>query len=110
MQQLSFIDGLTGISNWRQFDLSLQAEWQRALRKQQHLSLIMLDIDYFKRYNDSYGYPAGDECLRMMGSMLRRIIKRSTDVLARYGGEEFVILLPDTCVQGAGLIARKITE
>jgi diguanylate cyclase (GGDEF)-like protein len=110
LQQLSFIDGLTGISNRRQFDLSLQAEWQRALRNQQDLSLIMLDIDYFKRYNDSYGHPAGDECLRIMGSMLSRIVKRSTDVLARYGGEEFVILLPDTSAQGAGLIARKIAE
>ncbi|MGB9094706.1 MAG: diguanylate cyclase [Gallionella sp.] len=110
LQQLSFIDGLTGISNRRQFDLSLQAEWQRALRNQQDLSLIMLDIDYFKRYNDSYGHPAGDECLRIMGSMLRRIIKRSTDVLARYGGEEFVFLLPDTSAQGAGLIAKNIAD
>jgi diguanylate cyclase (GGDEF)-like protein len=110
LQQLSFIDGLTGISNRRQFDLSLLAEWQRALRNQQDLSLIMLDIDYFKRYNDSYGHPAGDECLRIMGSMLRRIVKRSTDVLARYGGEEFVILLPDTSAQGAGLIAERIAD
>lgn len=110
LQQLSFVDGLTGISNRRQFDLSLQSEWQRSLRYQQDLSLIMLDIDYFKRYNDSYGHPAGDECLRIMGSMLRRLVRRSTDVLARYGGEEFVILMPDTSAQGAGLIAGKIAD
>ena len=110
LQQLSFIDGLTGISNRRQFDLSLQAEWQRALRSQQDLSLIMLDIDYFKRYNDSYGHLAGDECLRIMGSMLRSLVKRSTDVLARYGGEEFVILMPDTPAQGASLIAQRIAD
>jgi diguanylate cyclase (GGDEF)-like protein len=110
LQQLSFVDALTGISNRRQFDLSLQAEWQRAQRSRQDLSLIMLDIDYFKRYNDSYGHLAGDECLRIMGAMLRSVVKRSTDVLARYGGEEFVILLPDTSAQGAGLIAKRIAD
>jgi diguanylate cyclase (GGDEF)-like protein len=110
LQELSFVDGLTGISNRRQFDLSLQAEWQRAQRSGQDLSLIMLDIDYFKRYNDSYGHLAGDECLRIMGSMLRSMVKRSTDVLARYGGEEFVILLPDTSAQGAGLVAKRIAD
>lgn len=110
LQQFSFIDALTGINNRRQFDLSLQAEWQRAQRSRQELSLIMLDIDYFKRYNDSYGHLAGDDCLRIIGAMLRNLVKRSTDVVARYGGEEFVILLPDTSAQGAGLIAKRIAD
>lgn len=110
LQQLSFIDALTGISNRRQFDLSLQAEWQRAQRSGQDLSLIMLDIDYFKRYNDSYGHLAGDDCLRIMGATLRSLVRRSTDVVARYGGEEFVVLLPDTPAQSAGLMAKRIAD
>jgi diguanylate cyclase (GGDEF)-like protein len=108
LQRLSSVDGLTGVNNRRQFDLSLQAEWLRMQRGSQELSLLMLDIDYFKQYNDSYGHLGGDDCLRIMSALLRESVHRPSDVVARYGGEEFAILLPDTSSQGAQFIAFKI--
>lgn len=108
LQRLSSVDGLTGINNRRHFDLALQSEWQRAQRSGKELSLILLDIDYFKQYNDSYGHLAGDDCLRMMGALLGGTVQRPGDIVARYGGEEFVILLPDTTAQGALFLAEKI--
>jgi len=108
LQRLSSVDGLTGVNNRRQFDLSLQTEWLRMQRGSQELSLLMLDIDYFKQYNDSYGHLGGDDCLRMVSALLRESVQRPSDVVARYGGEEFAILLPDTSSQGAQFIAFKI--
>lgn len=108
LQRLSSVDGLTGVHNRRQFDLSLKMEWQRAQRNCQVLSLLMLDVDYFKQYNDSYGHLGGDDCLRLMGALLRDSVQRPSDVVARYGGEEFAILLPDTPEQGAQFLAFRI--
>ncbi|MDP2829998.1 MAG: diguanylate cyclase [Sulfuricellaceae bacterium] len=109
LQRLSSVDGLTGVNNRRHFDLSLQSEWQRAQRGNQELSLLMLDIDYFKQYNDTYGHLGGDDCLRIVSALLRETLQRTSDIVARYGGEEFAILLPDTPEQGAQFIAYKIT-
>lgn len=108
LQRLSSLDGLTGVNNRRQFELSLQSEWLRAQRGGQELSLLMLDVDYFKQYNDTYGHLGGDDCLRMVSALLRDAVQRPSDVVARYGGEEFAILLPDTPMQGAQFLAYKI--
>ncbi|WP_207707019.1 diguanylate cyclase domain-containing protein [Heliorestis acidaminivorans] len=96
LKESSRIDGLTGISNRRRFDEALSAEWRRALRYGSSLSLIMIDIDHFKNYNDSYGHLGGDECLRQVAQSLHSIPKRPLDLVARYGGEEFACLLPET--------------
>lgn len=96
LEQLSFQDGLTNIANRRMFDQTLVREWGRAQRDQLPLSLIMLDIDFFKQYNDHYGHQQGDECLKQVARSLSMVSKRSIDLIARYGGEEFVLLLPET--------------
>ncbi|MEW8627033.1 MAG: diguanylate cyclase [Candidatus Thiodiazotropha sp.] len=101
LAELATIDGLTGIANRRTFDEQLQAEWKRMAREQQSLSLILLDIDYFKNYNDHYGHQAGDDCLRLVAVSLIECIKRTPDRLARYGGEEFALILPQTSQEGA---------
>jgi diguanylate cyclase (GGDEF)-like protein/PAS domain S-box-containing protein len=108
LQELSFKDGLTGISNRRHFDESLEREWSRARRYSSPLSLILFDIDYFKRYNDFYGHQAGDECLRVVTTMLKAMIQRKTDIYARYGGEEFALILPDTELDRATGIAELV--
>jgi len=110
LAQLSISDGLTGISNRRYFDDILELEWQRSARSQLPLALIMLDIDYFKLYNDSYGHLAGDECLKQVANVLKTTIKRAYDLAARYGGEEFTIILPDTDINGAFTVAEKIRK
>jgi diguanylate cyclase (GGDEF)-like protein len=107
LEKLSTQDGLTGIANRRFFDQSLLAEWNRGLRNHQTLSLIIIDIDYFKRYNDHYGHQAGDECLKQVAKILTETTKRSGDVVARYGGEEFVLLLPNTTLKNAKDIANQ---
>lgn len=96
VEQLSFQDGLTGIANRRMFDKTLDREWSRAQRERSPLSLIMLDIDYFKQYNDYYGHQQGDECLKLVAKALCGVSKRAIDLIGRYGGEEFVLLLPET--------------
>ena len=101
LAELATIDGLTGIANRRTFDEQLQTEWKRTSREQQPLSLILLDIDYFKRFNDHYGHQAGDDCLRLVTVGLMECIKRTSDKLARYGGEEFALILPQTSAEGA---------
>lgn len=105
---VSLQDGLTGIANRRSFDGFLEREWQRAKREQTSIALIMLDVDFFKLYNDTYGHVSGDECLRRIASTLRGIVKRATDLVARYGGEEFAVILPDTDQAGAVKVGERI--
>ncbi len=96
LRDMAFLDGLTGVSNRRQFDERLPVEWGRAQRNGSALTLIMLDVDSFKAYNDHYGHQAGDDCLRQIAAVLKAELRRPADLVARYGGEEFVCLLPDT--------------
>ncbi len=106
--QLSQQDPLTGIANRRHFNDFLRHEWQRARREKTYVSLVLLDIDYFKAYNDHYGHQAGDRCLRQVADILGREINRPGDMVARYGGEEFVIVLPNTPLEGAAHIAESL--
>lgn len=108
LRSLSFLDGLTGIANRRQFDETMQREWRRCARMHAPLSLIMLDVDHFKAFNDHYGHQAGDECLRAVAEVLAEQVKRPSDLVARYGGEEFVCLLPETENEGAILVAERL--
>lgn len=108
LQHLSTIDGLTGISNRRTFDDRLEMEWNRGLRNSAPLSLLMLDIDYFKAYNDTYGHQGGDGCLKQIASVIQETLGRSTDLLCRYGGEEFCVILPETDDAGADIVGEKI--
>jgi diguanylate cyclase (GGDEF)-like protein len=94
LTQQSSTDGLTGLANRRSFDQSLDTEWQRAGRSLMPLSLLMVDIDHFKKFNDHYGHLAGDECLRRVADALGGVVRRAGEVVARFGGEEFVLLLP----------------
>ncbi len=110
LRQLSSLDGLTGIANRRQFDITIHQEFQRALRNQTPLSLIMIDIDSFKAYNDIYGHQVGDDCLRQVSVALGVVLKRPHDLLARYGGEEFAAILPDTDAEGARTLAEGLRQ
>lgn len=107
LEALSFEDGLTKTSNRRHFDDRLQAEWRNAQALQHPISLILLDIDHFKEYNDFYGHIQGDECLTLVASALKGIGLRPSDILARYGGEEFVLLLPDMNEEAAISLAEQ---
>lgn len=97
----SVTDGLTGLGNRRQFDLRLNQEWESAQRNLRSLALILVDIDFFKKYNDAYGHLNGDECMRKIASVLMSVRRRQYDVAARYGGEEFALILPDSRVKDA---------
>jgi diguanylate cyclase (GGDEF)-like protein len=108
LQRLSSLDGLTGVANRRRFDEVLEQEWRRALRNKTPLSLIFIDIDFFKVYNDTYGHLMGDECLKQIAKTLSGILNRPGDLVARYGGEEFVVLLPETDTSGAITIAETL--
>lgn len=101
LENLSSVDGLTGIPNRRSFEQTLEKEWRRAIRAKTPLSVIIMDIDYFKKYNDHYGHPAGDQCLKYVAKVLSESLHRPQDFVSRYGGEEFVVLLPDTVMTGA---------
>jgi len=105
-----YVDGLTGVHNRRHFDEHLAAEWGRAVRNNTALSAVLLDVDFFKRYNDRYGHQAGDDCLRRVAATLKANLKRPADLVARYGGEEFVCLLPDTGLDGAMQLARRLGQ
>jgi diguanylate cyclase (GGDEF)-like protein len=106
LQWLSTQDALTGLSNRRSFERVLDREWARSARELRPLSAIMMDIDFFKAYNDHYGHLKGDDCLRQTAQALRGRLKRPGDFLARYGGEEFLALLPNTDRRGAYSVAR----
>jgi diguanylate cyclase (GGDEF)-like protein len=108
LQKLARSDGLTSLFNRRHFDLVLNNEFKRAIQSRRPLGLILLDIDFFKQYNDIYGHVAGDDCLQLIGNTLRNIPLRQRDIIARYGGEEFIILLPETDKIGAMTVARRI--
>ena len=101
-------DGLTGVLTRRRFDELLASEWNRCLRYALPLSMILIDIDFFKHYNDHYGHPAGDVCLTQVAHAISSTLKRASDFLARYGGEEFVIVLAGTDEPGAECVARRM--
>ncbi|MBF0453283.1 MAG: diguanylate cyclase [Magnetococcales bacterium] len=109
-KNLSSKDGLTGLANRRHFDEFLDREWRRSLRSRSILSLILMDIDCFKPYNDHYGHTAGDDCLKRIASIMFGTMERSTDLIARYGGEEFVCVLPGTDTEGAKVLAEKLRK
>jgi diguanylate cyclase (GGDEF)-like protein len=108
LTRLSLIDGLTGVANRRNFDRGLDKEWRRAFRAKTEMSLIMIDVDYFKPYNDFYGHQGGDECLRVVAKILKESLRRPGDLLCRYGGEEFAVILPDTPLAGAAIVAENL--
>jgi len=108
LKRLSSMDDVTGITNRRGFEDYLEQEWRRALRYEIPLSLILVDIDFFKPYNDNYGHQKGDECLRQVANTLTRVLHRPADLVARYGGEEFVVVLPNTDLQGANFVAERL--
>ena len=108
LKSISLLDGLTGIANRRYFDEFLTREWQRAKREQIPISMLLLDVDHFKLYNDAYGHIAGDECLKQIAATLKIITKRATDLAARYGGEEFALILPNTSQENAMALAYKL--
>ena len=122
LHQLSMVDGLTHVANRRRFDESLRDEWRRAQRAagdritdhhgtaHEHMALLLIDIDYFKQYNDHYGHLAGDACLREVAQLISGGIRRSGDLVARYGGEEFAVLLPATPLAGASGVAERIRQ
>ena len=108
LKALSTQDGLTGLSNRRNFEEYLEREWQYAQRQREPLTLIMLDVDFFKLYNDTYGHWLGDECLKLVAKVLTDSVKRSGDLVARYGGEEFAVVARNTDSYGSQLLAEKI--
>jgi diguanylate cyclase (GGDEF)-like protein/PAS domain S-box-containing protein len=110
LASLASLDGLTGIANRRHFDEHLEREWARARRDGTALSLLLIDVDHFKKYNDRYGHQAGDACLKSVAQTLAAQARRPADVAARYGGEEFVLLLPDTDRAGCELIGMRIRD
>ena len=110
LEALSTVDGMTGVANRRRFDETLQVEWGRAARDKRPLSVALIDVDWFKSYNDRYGHPAGDACLRQLARVFEAGVMRSGDLIARYGGEEFVLIAPDTDLNGIHTIARYLCQ
>jgi len=108
LQRFSYLDGLTGVSNRRFFDDTLLKEWRRAQREKQSIGFIMIDIDFFKAYNDFYGHQGGDECLKRVARAINTVPKRPTDFVARYGGEEFAVVLPNTDIEGVMVVAEQM--
>ena len=110
LETIAFIDGLTGIPNRRSFDQHIRSEWQRGIRAGSEISLLLIDIDHFKQYNDTYGHQAGDTCLTIVAKALSSSVHRPGDQIARYGGEEFVCVLPSTNLEGAEIIGETLRD
>ncbi|NRR31849.1 diguanylate cyclase [Oxalobacteraceae bacterium] len=110
MRELTLTDALTGVANRRSFNETIDNEWRRCARSSLPLSVIMIDIDHFKRYNDHYGHQAGDLCLQQVSAAMKRCAARPHDLLARYGGEEFILLLPQEGLAGAEVVAQRILD
>ena len=108
LQEMATVDSTTGLANRRRFVVFIQQEWQRSTRTRLPLSLMLVDIDHFKKFNDRYGHPAGDDCIRQVSAVLQAAAHRVTDLCARYGGEEFAIVLVDTDSEGALTVAETI--
>jgi len=110
LAQQALVDGLTGIHNRRAFDAALEREWKRGAREGTMLSVALLDVDHFKRFNDSYGHLAGDDCLRAIAAAVKDAVKRPGDMVARFGGEELAILLPATELEPAKMVANRCCQ
>jgi diguanylate cyclase (GGDEF)-like protein len=110
LKRIASLDGLTGIPNRRHFDNTINLEWRRAMRSAKPISLIIVDVDYFKNYNDIHGHLAGDSCLQKIARTIKDSIRRAGNFAARYGGEEFVVILPDTDADGAYLFAESLRQ
>jgi diguanylate cyclase (GGDEF)-like protein/PAS domain S-box-containing protein len=110
LEEYSYKDGLTGLANRRMFDSVIDENWGHAIRHQTPLSVILLDIDNFKKYNDLHGHLQGDECLKRIGALLEKAAKRARDFVARFGGEEFVIILPETDAEAAMKVAERCRQ
>jgi diguanylate cyclase (GGDEF)-like protein len=110
MERTAATDGLTGLTNRRHFDGLADGEWRRCGREHQPLSVLLLDVDHFKLFNDRYGHPAGDACLRAIASQLAAAARRPADLAARYGGEEFLLLMPHTDRAGALWVAERVRK
>ncbi|MDX8397443.1 MAG: diguanylate cyclase [Mariprofundaceae bacterium] len=108
LERYSSLDGLTNIGNRRFFDASFEREWKRAVREKKSLTIMMIDVDFFKLYNDSYGHQAGDECLKLVAESLKLNLQRPSDFVARYGGEEFVVLLSNMHLEGVEKVAGQL--
>lgn len=108
LRDVALLDGLTGVPNRRRLDQELKSVWRQCVRSRLPVSLIMIDVDYFKRYNDCYGHQLGDSCLRLVAQTIKKSLRRPQDIVARYGGEEFVCVLPETDFDGARFVAEDI--
>ncbi|MDI1330613.1 diguanylate cyclase [Pseudomonas sp.] len=110
LRSMALMDGLTGVANRRKFDEDILADWRQCFRERKPLSLVLVDVDFFKRYNDQYGHQAGDGCLKSVAQELSLTVRRPYDLVARYGGEEFACVLPNTNLAGAVEIAERMQE
>jgi diguanylate cyclase (GGDEF)-like protein len=110
MEELAVVDALTGLANRRRFDTCLTSEWRRGMREREPLSLILLDVDHFKRFNDTFGHLRGDSCLKQVAESAMDVVTRPGDLVARFGGEEFAIILPNTDHTGALRVADEVRE
>ena len=110
MQEQAHTDPVTKIANRRYFDSIFKTEWKRAARDGKDIALLMIDVDHFKRYNDQHGHHAGDQCLQIIAQCIKAVARRASDVVARHGGEEFVILLPDTSLEDAYVLAERLRK
>lgn len=110
LAEMATADSITGLANRRRFDVFIHHEWQRSSRTGRPLSLMLVDIDHFKKFNDRYGHPAGDECIRQVAAVLRKAAHRVSDLCCRYGGEEFAVVLVETNAAGALAVAERVKE